>query len=215
MKLDFHIHTKYSPDSFTSLETLNKVCRKKGLFPVITDHDTIKGALEFKRKFGPCIIGEEVYTNQGEVTGLFLNEGIPGKIDVHEAVDRIKEQGALVYMPHPFDKVRSSALRVHDFKADIVEVFNARVMLQEYNKKADEYAGRHNLLKAVGSDAHFARDIGICYAEMDDFDGIKSFRQSLRKARLVKAASSPFVLPASKIVHTYKQSWRMLKKFLR
>ncbi len=215
MKLDFHVHTKYSHDSITPLETLDRVCKKKGLFPVITDHDTIKGALEFKRRFGPCIIGEEIHTKQGDLIGLFLNEEIPEKIDVHQAADRIREQGALVYMPHPFDKVRSSALKAHDFKADIVEVFNARVVLQEYNKKAEEYADRHGLLKAVGSDAHFARDIGTCYAEMDDFDDIKSFRQSLRKAKLAKAASSPFVLPASKIVQTCKQPWHSLKKFLR
>ncbi|MBU2637680.1 MAG: PHP domain-containing protein [Nanoarchaeota archaeon] len=215
MKIDFHIHTKYSPDSFTTLEVLNKVCKKKGLFPVITDHDTIKGALEFKKHFGPCIIGEEVDTKQGDLIGLFLNEEIPRKIDVYEAVDRIREQGALVYMPHPFDKVRSSALKVHDFKADIVEVFNARVMLQNYNKKADEYADKHKLLKAVGSDAHFSREIGTCYAEMDSFDDIKGFKQSLRKARLVKATSSPFVLPAAKFVHCYKNPIHMLKKFLR
>jgi len=170
MKLDFHVHTEYSPDSMVSLATFAKICKKKGLFPVITDHDTIKGALEFKKRFGNCIIGEEISTLQGDLIGLFLNEEIPKKISVYDAADRIKSQGGLVYMPHPFDKVRSSALKVYDFKADIVEVFNGRVVLQEYNRMAGDYADKHSLLKAVGSDSHFAMHIGSCYAEMDAFD---------------------------------------------
>lgn len=214
MKLDFHVHTKYSSDSLMSLETFHKICKKKGLFPVITDHDTIKGAFEYKKRFGNCIIGEEIHTAQGDLTGLFLNEEIPKKIDVYDAVDRIRAQGGLVYMPHPFDIGRRSTLKVHDFKADIVEVFNARVVLQKYNKMAEEYAEKHGLLKAVGSDAHFSRHVGMCYAEMDSFDDIKGFKESLRKAKLIKQPVSPLALALTNVVHFSKKRAEMLQRLV-
>ncbi|MDI6738400.1 MAG: PHP-associated domain-containing protein [Nanoarchaeota archaeon] len=214
MKLDFHVHTKYSNDSLMSLETFNKVCKKRGLFPVITDHDTIKGAVEYKRRFGDCIIGEEIHTLQGDLTGIFLNEQIPAKIDVHEAVDIIREQGALVYIPHPFDIGRMSTLKVHDFKADIVEVFNARVVLQKYNRMANEYAEKHGLLKAVGSDSHFSSHVGICYAEMDSFDDIKGFKESLRKARLVTKSVNPLALGLTNVVHFSRKRVEMLQRLV-
>lgn len=215
MKLDFHVHTKYSNDSLMTLETFNKVCKKKGFFPVITDHDTIKGALEYKKRFGDCIIGEEVHTSHGDLAGLFLNEEIPKKTNVYEVVDRIKAQGGLVYMPHPFDIGRRSTLKVHDFKADIVEVFNARVVLQKFNKMADEYADKHGLLKAVGSDSHFSMHVGMCYAEMDSFDDIKGFKQSLRKARLVTKSVNPLALGLTKAVHFSRKRMEMLQKLVR
>ena len=211
MKLDFHVHTKYSNDSLMSLETFHKICKKKGLFPVITDHDTIKGAVEYKRRFGNCIIGEEIHTAQGDLLGLFLNEEIPKKIDVYDAVDRIKRQGGLVYMPHPFDIVRSSTLKVHDFKADIVEVFNARVMLDKYNKMAEEYADKHGLLKAAGSDAHFAAHVGICYVEMDAFADVKGFMRSLKYGKLFTQKVNPLALPATSMVHLSKKYISKLK----
>lgn len=214
MKLDFHVHTKYSNDSLMSLETFHKVCKKRGLFPVITDHDTIKGALEYRKRFGDCIIGEEVHTPQGDLAGLFLNEEIPKETDVYEAVDRIRQQGGLVYMPHPFDIGRRSTLKVHDFKADIVEVFNARVVLQKYNRMANEYAEKHNLLKAVGSDSHFSMHVGMCYAEMDDFDDIKGFKESLKKAKLVTKQVNPLALGLTNVVHFSKKRAEMLKRIV-
>ncbi|MFH1065368.1 MAG: PHP-associated domain-containing protein [Nanoarchaeota archaeon] len=211
MRLDFHVHTKYSSDSMMSLETFHKICKKKGLFPVITDHDTIKGAVEYKRRFGNCIIGEEIHTAQGDLIGLFLNEEIPKKIDVYDAVDRIRAQGGLVYMPHPFDVVRSSTLKVHDFKADIVEVFNARVMLDKYNKMADEYADKHRLLKAVGSDAHFAAHVGCCYVKMAAFADVRGFMRNLKYGKLFTQKVNPLALPATNIVHLSKKYISKLK----
>lgn len=214
MKLDFHVHTKYSNDSLMSLETFQKVCKKRGLFPVITDHDTIKGALEYKKRFGNCIIGEEVHTAQGDLAGLFLNEEIPKKTDVYEVVDKIRQQGGLVYMPHPFDIGRRSTLKVHDFKADIVEVFNARVVLQKYNKMANDYAEKHRLLKAVGSDSHFSRHVGMCFVEMDAFDDVKGFMRSLKHGKLFTKKVNPLALALTSAVHFSRKRAEMLKRLV-
>jgi len=194
MKVDFHIHTKYSPDSFTSLELLKKIFDKKGLFPVITDHNTIKGALKFKKQFGDCIIGEEIKTQQGEVIGLFLNEEIPKGLSLNDTIDRIKSQGALVYLPHPFDIARKGVGKLN-IKADIVEVFNARVIFQKFNREAQSYAFRNSLLMASASDAHFARHVGYSYVELEDFYGKSGLLRSLRKGKLVKRKTPILALP--------------------
>src|SRR5258708_12225153 len=80
------------------------------------------------------IICEEIITKEGEIIGLFLKETIPGGIRVEEAVARIKHQGGLVYLPHPFENFRLGLQqevidRIIDAVA-IVEVFNAREQFQ-------------------------------------------------------------------------------------
>ncbi|MDD5331744.1 MAG: PHP domain-containing protein [Candidatus Nanoarchaeia archaeon] len=207
MKVDMHIHTSASPDTWTKLNVLRKHCLKKGLFPVITDHNTIKGALEYKKRYNDCIIGEEIKIfhegHKGEITGLFLNEEIKKNIDIFEAIDKIKEQGGLVYLAHPFDKVRvRSALFGHgEFdiknKLDIVEVYNGRVVFKKYTKKAWEYANRMNLPKASGSDAHWPVEIGRAYTKMESFDldNPKDFLKKLRTSEQVMVKhANPFVL---------------------
>jgi predicted metal-dependent phosphoesterase TrpH len=204
MKVDFHVHTKYSRDSLTTLEVLKKICDKKGLFPVITDHGTIKGALMFRKKFGECIVGEEIKTLHGEVIGLYLGEEIPQGLSIHETIDRIRQQGGIVYLPHPFDKLRSCLTRF-DFKADIVEVYNSRVLIGRYNGMAEKFAEKRNLLKASGSDAHMARRIGTCYAELEDFSSRKELLRNLRKAKLVKKKTPLYDLAWTEAVNYCKK----------
>ena len=52
------------------------------------------------------IVGEEVKTSQGEVIGLFLHERIERGMSMDETL-RIQDQGGLVYMPHPFDRMHT------------------------------------------------------------------------------------------------------------
>jgi predicted metal-dependent phosphoesterase TrpH len=56
------------------------------------------------------IVGEEVYTTEGEVIGYFLSEMVPSGLTPEETVDRIVGQGGVVCVPHPFDRFRRSPL---------------------------------------------------------------------------------------------------------
>jgi len=190
IKVDFHIHTVYSKDSFNSINVIKKICKKKGIFPVITDHNTIKGALKLKN----CIVGEEIKTKDGEIIGLFLNEEIKKGLSIEETVEKIKEQDGLVYVPHPFDKLRSCVKRLN-FKKDIFEVFNSRSLFQVFNRKAFEYAKRHNILMAVGSDAHLPIEIGKSYVIMEEFnlEEKKELLRNLKNAKFHTEKSLPFV----------------------
>ena len=86
--------------------------REVGLDVVaITDHDSAAGGLEAREiadRYGVrVIVGEEVKSGEGEVIGLFLERTIPGGMSFAETVAAIREQGGLVYVPHPFDRLHT------------------------------------------------------------------------------------------------------------
>jgi len=166
MIIDLHVHSKYSSDGILDPKTIAKIATKKRLDRIaITDHNTIKGAMkakEYDTKNFKVVIGSEIMTNMGEVIGLFLTEEVcPGNLT--EVIYEIKAQNGIVIVPHPFDKMRHSALHPKDKCSrliDGIEGFNSRCIFQKYNDKAVEYANRHNLPVVAGSDAHFANEIG-------------------------------------------------------
>ncbi|MBC7261726.1 MAG: PHP domain-containing protein, partial [Chloroflexi bacterium] len=110
IKVDLHIHTCYSPDSLTSLEAVIAAALERGLGALaITDHNAIEGALALQRMAPfPVIVGEEILTAEGDIIGLFLQELIPPKLTPAQTIARIREQGGVVYIPHPFDFRRSA-----------------------------------------------------------------------------------------------------------
>src|SRR4051812_22564008 len=81
----------------------------RGDGPFLTDHNTVNGAIELAAtgQLGcRVVVGEELRTASGEIIGLFLTERLPFGLAPAVAVDRIRDQGGLVYIPHPFDPVR-------------------------------------------------------------------------------------------------------------
>jgi len=200
IKVDLHVHTCYSPDSLTSLENVITMSVRRGLGALaITDHNSIEGALVLRGMAPfPIVVGEEIDTSEGEITGLFLEEPIPRGLTPAETVARIKEQGGLVYVPHPFDlqrrhRLRESALRSILDDVDIFEVLNARVLWPAHNARARRFAQTHGLLMGAGSDAHTPLEIGRAYVEMAPFTNRDSFLDSLAAARVRGMLSGPHV----------------------
>ncbi|MGH2927908.1 MAG: PHP-associated domain-containing protein, partial [Solirubrobacteraceae bacterium] len=135
------------------------------------------------------IVGEEIRTRDGDVIGLFLTERIPYVLPLEEVVGRIRDQGGLVYVPHPFDQGRSSLGRVLPGlcaagSVDVIEVFNAKIADPALNDEAARLAARFGLPGGAGSDAHDAPGVGAAYLEMPDFDGPASFLGALAQARV-------------------------------
>ncbi|MBA7499039.1 hypothetical protein ES704_01778 [subsurface metagenome] len=166
MEYDLHIHSKYSHDGVLEPEKIVKIATKRGLDGIaITDHNTRKGGLkakEYETDDFKVIVGSEIMTEKGEIIGLFLSEEIKSR-DIQSVISEIKEQNGVVVIPHPFDKLRRSTFRPtkEDVKfIDCVEGFNSRCVFQKYNKKAVEFAIKHNLTIVAGSDAHFLNEIG-------------------------------------------------------
>jgi hypothetical protein len=181
-----------------------EACQKKGINCVgITDHGNITGALKMK-EIAPfkVIVGEEILTQEGEIIGFFLKETVPNGLSPEEVVKRVKAQGGLVCIPHPFDRMRLSALTNRALQRiasdiDIFEVFNSRTPLYRDSERASAYAHRNGLPVSAGSDAHTTQEIGNAYIEISDFNGPEEFLKSLRYGRVNGERSSFAVHVAS------------------
>ena len=193
VRVDCHLHTVASGDAVTTLDQLAaRVAENRIDVVCITDHNvTAEAEAAAGRDIGArVIVGEEIRTPDGDVIGLFLAERIPYVLPLAEVTGRIRAQGGLVYVPHPFDRERSSLGPVlaglcAGGHVDVVEVFNAKIADQALNRQAAELAARFGLPGGAGSDAHDPDGIGAAYLEMPDFDGPASFRAALAGARVV------------------------------
>ena len=194
VRVDCHLHTAVSGDAVTSIDELAERVEHEHLDVVcITDHNVTAAAVAAaERGIGArVIVGEEIRTRDGDVIGLFLTERIPYVLPLAEAIAKIRETGGLVYLPHPFDPGRStlkpavSERLCSEGIADIVEVFNAKIVEQEQNRQAALLAARYDLPGGAGSDAHDPDGIGAAYLEMPDFDGPADFLAALRHASVV------------------------------
>jgi len=198
-KADLHVHTCYSKDSLSSTEKVVQRCLEIGINCLaVTDHDTISGALEVKR-IAPftIIIGEEVLTSCGEIIGLFLTEEIPHHLSPEETVARIKAQGGLVCIPHPFDRFRSHSRLHRDAlekimpDIDLIEVFNSRTLFLRDSARALQFAQAHGLPGTVGSDAHVVGEIGRSFIELPEFNDAEQFRLALGQGKIFTQRTSP------------------------
>jgi predicted metal-dependent phosphoesterase TrpH len=192
VRVDCHLHTVASGDAVLTLDQLAERSRATGLDVVcITDHNVTTAAVQAtERDLGVrVVVGEEIRTPDGDVIGLFLTERIPYVLPLAEVIARIKAQHGLVYVPHPFDRARSSLGRVlpglcADGAVDIIEVFNSKISNPVMNRQAADVAARFALPGGAGSDAHDAAGVGAAYLEMPDFDDPAGFVAALADARL-------------------------------
>jgi len=211
LRIDMHVHTEFSPDCRTKLDDIPRICDERGLDIVgILDHNSIEGALKLDEMMpGRVIVGEEIRTKEGEVAGLFLKEKIPPDLSPEETIERIKEQGGLVYITHPFDIFRrevikrEALLRIYPL-LDAIEGFNARNVLGWSNGRAMRFAEEHGIPVGAGSDAHMSFEIGRGYVLMEPFEGPKDFLEKLRSARIEGKGSSFLFNLATKLYKIIK-----------
>lgn len=173
--VDLHCHTNASFDCLSAPQAVVRAAVERGLTHLaITDHDRIDGALA-ARNLAPTgltvIVGEEVKTRDGDLICLFLDRAIPPGMSVDETIAAAREQGALVGIPHPFDRLRGSLLRDGRMDSlgaavDWVETHNARLMGRG-NERAAAYAREHGLPGVAVSDAHSIIEIGVAYTALD------------------------------------------------
>lgn len=227
MKADLHTHTIYSKDSLTRPADLVTACVRRGVHRTlrvdvlaVTDHNAIAGAREAHaaaerlRAAGQpaplVIVGEEVMTTAGEIIGLFLSDQIPRGLSPQETIERIRDQGGFVVLPHPFDRLRRGPLSIEALEAicphiDAVEVRNARTTFAADNERARAFAVEHGLLQTAGSDAHTTGEVGRCFVDLEAFHGVEGFRHALAQGVVGGR-------PSSLLVHLHSTYAKLRKR---
>ena len=202
MRLDLHIHTNRSPDSLMTPEEVICTAQMRGLDGLaLTDHNTIEGALVVRDRAPESftvIVGEEVASSEGEIIGLFLERPIPKRMSPEETIAAIRDQGGIVYIPHPVDRLRHEAMgravleRIAHL-VDALEVFNSRVLIHADNVLARRLAEQYGLAMGAGSDSHVPYEIGRAYVEIGPFDSPAAFLEALRRGRVTGRMTTPLI----------------------
>jgi predicted metal-dependent phosphoesterase TrpH len=222
-KVDLHSHTGHSKDSLCPAGALLDAAVRRGLSGLaVTDHDTLDGALQAmailerqpQRYPGLTVLpGEEVKTREGELIALFIHQTIPPRLTPEETITRIRDQGGLVLVPHPFDRVRGSRLRAEALErvahlVDGIEVFNARTTIDGDNHQAVAFARRHGLLSTAGSDAHVSWEVGHAYVALDEPPATTpaAFLEQLQRGRIVGRPTNP-------VAHAFSTLAKLRKRY--
>jgi predicted metal-dependent phosphoesterase TrpH len=215
---DLHMHTSWSSDCQIEVEDLLDHAAAEGLGAIaVTDHNVFGGALEAVELAdgrGLTVVpGEEIKTDgQGEVIGLFLREEIPRGLSFADTIRAIREQGGVVYLPHPFDRLHSipdsATLHRHLADIDVFEVYNARLLFEAYNDEALRFARKYGLTMGAGSDAHVLQGVGTGALRMRAFEGPEEFMLSLRTAQVLRRPRSLVYLQSLKWVAQAKERVR-------
>jgi predicted metal-dependent phosphoesterase TrpH len=193
--VDLHNHTFHSYDAQTRLADYERAHRQGRIDVVaITDHNTIAGALELREQATfPIIVGQEIDTADGELIGLFLETRVPAGLPAAETAERIRAQGGLVYLQHPFYRIVLGRMRPAARELlrgrgliDIVEAANGGPFAAADNARALAWARACGLPHAASSDAHEPSAIGTCVSSVP--------------AAPVTAASLPELLRAGRTV---------------
>jgi hypothetical protein len=173
--IDLHCHTSASFDSLARPGDVARAAAARGLTHlVVTDHDRIDGALA-AREAAPAgltvIVGEEIRTSDGDLIAAYLERAVAPGMSAAGTVAAVREQGGLVGIPHPFDRLRGSMLRDVRMSTlvalvDWVEVHNAR-LVGGGNERAAGLAREHGLAGVAVSDAHSVLEVGVAYTALD------------------------------------------------
>jgi predicted metal-dependent phosphoesterase TrpH len=211
--IEMHCHTQWSKDSLATFEQVVASARRRGIDRILlTDHNTAQGAFEWAKRAPDLFIpGEEIMTTQGELLAWFVKESVPRKLTPQETIKRLRDQGAVIGVAHPFDRVRKGAWEEHDLleivdQVDTIEAFNARCFFMGDNLRAAAFASQHSKPVTAGSDAHIPWEYGRAMMRVAPFSDAEGLLDSIMNGEIV-AKISPWW------VHGGSSRAKYLKRF--
>lgn len=192
MRLDLHVHSKYSRDAANgSPRDIMKLVKGMGLDGLaITDHNAIEGSIEAAaaaREFGLIVVrGVEVSTASGHVLAYGVGEVIPRELTIEETAERVHALGGVVVAAHPRrfpSGIGLESARTGPF--DGIEVLNGGNP-ERSNSAARRVAERRRISQTGGSDAHRPDEIGRVFTVVEDCstedDVVEAIRRGLAMA---------------------------------
>lgn len=196
LAVELHTHSAASHDGRDSVELLLAQAEAVGLDALaVTDHDTIEASLaaaDLASEYGligiPAI---EISSAVGHVLGIGVREAIPAGLSYGETLSRIRDQGGVAVIPHPFQPSRSgiapNVTRDELAAADAIEVYNSRLLTGRANRKAEAFARSRDLPMTAGSDAHISEMVGqaVTLIDADPSAGVDGITEAIRDGRTV------------------------------
>ncbi|WP_439026566.1 CehA/McbA family metallohydrolase [Haloarchaeobius sp. DT45] len=175
LRIDPHVHTRFSYDSSAPVEAVLEHAAAAGLDGlVVTDHDAIEGsrlAVEQAGDFGLVALpGVEVSTAHGHLLALGVTERPDPHRPLGETIDAVRDAGGVAVVPHPFRRTSHGVRRSNLTDPDAVETFNACTLLSYRNRQAAAYADRNELPGIGSSDAHTPSAVGDGFTTVEVAD---------------------------------------------
>jgi predicted metal-dependent phosphoesterase TrpH len=222
LSCDLHIHTTYSRDGESDIQTILNVAQGRGLNAIaITDHDEVFGAQKavyMARTLTPDLLiipGIEVSAKEGHLIVLGVTEMIEKGLSAQATIKYAHEINGLVIAPHPFHRYRHGVGRRNSqilLEVDAIEVFNSRYIVGAIgsdNNRAYHFAEKHHIPKVAGSDAHQARYIGYGTTLIDAEKNIPSILAAIQDGKTqIDGKKTPLSTYARQ---SMKNSWRKVK----
>jgi len=221
-RVDLHCHTSASFDGVAAPDAVVARAVERGLTHLaITDHDTLDGALRAVDEAPEglhVIVGCEVSTPEGDLVFAFLRQALPRGLSAREAIAAGREQGALVGIPHPFDRTRRSLLcdpanEVLASEVDWIEASNGRVATDAVNRQAARLVQKLGAPGVGASDAHTLLEVGTAWTSME---GDPSTPDGLLAAlhgpmTIMGLAAKPPEGPLERLLEPTKRRFRMAR----
>lgn len=215
MRTAFHVHTAASHDSSLRIGLIYLMCKIRGIDCVaVTDHNEIHGAQRASRILESrgiqVIVGEEIFTSEGEIIGLFLKEHIAPGLTPEETIAEIRRQGGVVYVPHPYDEKRyktvlseSAQMRLKD-SFDCMEFHNGRNISEKFSDRQLEIVNNLGLQRVVGDDAHCFFEVGRNYCITEENFTVDNFSEVLKGATFHTSKCHPLAHRCTQLVRVKK-----------
>ncbi len=213
LRIDMHMHTQASFDCLSDPRKVIAAASARGVQRIaITDHNRVSTALEMAEAFPDSVIpGEEVRTEEGiDVIGLYIEELIPKGTPAKEVCRRVKDQGGLVYLPHPYARGKGGGGRYAEELAplvDIIEVFNARLHPGRLNDRGEELADRWSKPRGAGSDAHMLGEVAGAWVEVGQHPNEPAALLAALEHAQVRGVTTPWVVHLA-------STWAKARKYL-
>ncbi len=188
VRLDLHVHSRHSPDSSLTLDSIAQRLAYAGLRGfALTDHNSIAGHAELaalRHDFPGYLFlpGVEVSTSQGHVLAYGVDEAPPAHRPAAETVEWIRDHGGESVLAHPFRRRHGVGRHLAEsLSATGVEARNGRNS-EVSNLRAEYLAAQRSLTSTGGGDVHALPDLGRAYTYFpDEVRSVDDALEALRK----------------------------------
>lgn len=192
VRLDLHVHSRFSPDSSLSVEAIASRAAAVGLAGfALTDHNSVSGHVELaacRAQFPDLVLvpGVEISTAQGHLLAYGVSEAPPAGRPVDETIAWVRDRGGIAVLAHPFRRSHGVGRRVAETAQGIaIETVNGHNSPGS-NQKAAGVAARRGLAATGGGDVHQLADLGLAYTEFgEDVRTVDAALRALRDGRMV------------------------------